>query len=497
MTWNERWRRDGGGRELMRLALPLILSSSFWTLQITIDRILLAHHSKAAISAAMPAALLLWTPLTLLQNTCNYATTFVAQYLGAGRKQRIGPAVWQALYCAVAGGLAFLALRPLAPAIVAWGGHAPAVQALEIEYFKPLCFAALPMLITASVNSFFAGRGDSWTVMIIDAAGLSFNALLAYAWIFGHFGFPALGIAGAGWATVAGSSVSALLGLVLMFRPRYRDEFATLAGWRFDRALFLRLLRFGLPNGLQWALEALAFTVFLFLVGRLGENELAATNIAFSINLVAILPMFGMAQAVQIMVGRRLGEDRPEIAERSAWTGFQLTWIYMSAVALLYVLVPGVFLWFFRGEAAGASWDQVAALVPVLLRFVALYCLFDSVNLIFSFALRGAGDTRFVTAVSLLLAWPLMVAPTWVVCSHGGGLYWAWSFATTYVISLAVVFLLRFRVGKWKTMRVIEAAPVEEVAVSGEPVVAGGDGDGPLPGTDATPSDPAFAPADG
>jgi MATE family multidrug resistance protein len=461
-TWKEHWRGEGGGREVMRLALPLIVSSSFWTLQITIDRILLSHRSSEAIGAAMPAALLMWTPLTLLQNTCNYATTFVAQYLGAGRKERIGPAVWQALYFAVAAGLGFLALRPLAPVIVAWGGHSAAVQALEIEYFRPLCFAALPILITAAANSFFAGRGDSWTVLLIDAAGLSVNALLAYTLIFGHFGLPPLGIAGAGWATVAGSSVSALLGLTLMLRPCYRKEFATLTGWRLDRALFLRLLRFGLPNGLQWSLEALAFTVFLFLVGRLGEAELAATNIAFSINLVAILPMFGMAQAIQILVGRRLGEERPEIAERTTWTGFRLTWLYMSGIALLYVLAPGAFLWFFRGEAGGANWDRVAMLVPVLLRFVALYCLFDSVNLIFSFALRGAGDTRYVTAVSLLLAWPVMVAPTWAAWYCAWGLYWAWAFASAYVISLALVFLLRFRAGKWKSMRVIETAPIVE-----------------------------------
>jgi MATE family multidrug resistance protein len=463
-AWRQRWQGEGGGRELLVLALPLIISSSFWTIQVTVDRILLSRHSSEAIGAAMPAVLLLWTPLTLFQNISNYATTFVAQYLGAGRKERVGPSVWQALYFSVVAGLSFLALRPLAPVLVAWGGHAPAVQALELDYFDGLSFAALPILITAAVNSFFAGRGESWTVLLIDATGVTCNGVLAYAWIFGHFGFPAWGIAGAGWATAVGSSVSASLGLILFLRPRYRAEFATATGWRFDPELFRRLLRFGVPNGLQWMLDALAFTVFIFLVGRLGEAELAATNIAFSINLVAILPMLGMGQGIAVLVGQRLGQNRPEIAERTTWAGFQMTWLYMTFVALLYVLAPGMFLWLFQSESDPTLWAQVAILVPVLLRFVAGYSLFDSVNLIFSFALRGAGDTRFVTAVSLVLSWPMMVLPAWAAWHYGWGLYWAWGFASAYVVALAFVFWLRFRTGKWKTMRVIETVSVPAAA---------------------------------
>jgi MATE family multidrug resistance protein len=94
---------------------------------------------------------------------------------------------------------------------------------------------------------------------------------------------------------------------------------------------------------------------------------------------------------------------------------------------------------------------------------VAVYSLFDSMNLVFSFALRGAGDTRFVTLVSLSLAWPLMVVPTWAAQAYDWGLYWAWAFASAYIIALAFVFLWRFRQGKWKAMRVIEQAPTTEL----------------------------------
>src|SRR5262249_38175026 len=154
--------------------------------------------------------------------------------------------------------------------IVALGGHSAGVQELEAAYLRCLCFSALPTLITAATTSFFAGRGASWTVLSINATGLIVNGLLVYAWIFGAWGFPAWGIAGAGWATVCGTSASALLSLVLLLRPMHRTEFRTLSSW-LDPGLMRRLIYFGLPSGVHVALDVLAWTVFLFIVGRLGD----------------------------------------------------------------------------------------------------------------------------------------------------------------------------------------------------------------------------------
>ena len=90
---------------------------------------------------------------------------------------------------------------------------------------------------------------------------------------------------------------------------------------------------------------------------------------------------------------------------------------------------------------------------------MAVYSLADAVNVTFSFALRGAGDTRFVSLLTFALAWPIMVVPTFVVVRTGASIYSAWVFATAYIVAMAVCFFLRFRTGKWKSMRVIEAAP--------------------------------------
>jgi len=131
----ERWSQEGGGKELLRLAIPFILSSSFMTLQITIDRALLSQASSESVAAAVPAGAIYWTIFFLLQNTANYATAFVAQYIGAGRPERVGPVIWQSLYFSIATGLLFLLLRPLAGPMMRLGGHHPVVQELEVTYF--------------------------------------------------------------------------------------------------------------------------------------------------------------------------------------------------------------------------------------------------------------------------------------------------------------------------------------------------------------------------
>jgi MATE family multidrug resistance protein len=230
-------------------------------------------------------------------------------------------------------------------------------------------------------------------------------------------------------------------------------------------------MRFGVPNGIYVALDTLAFTVFYQLVGRLGPVDLAATSIAFTLNLFAFLPVMGIGQAVEVLVGQRLGENRPDEAERSTWTGMLVALACTFAVALLYLAVPAWLAWPFRSNTEDAAqWEAIQLLVPLLLRFVAVYCLFDAVGMVISNALRGAGDTRFVTAISLSLAWPVMVGPTyWCLRAVPPGeteaaLYRAWGFASLYIVVLALTFLGRFLQGRWRSMRVIAESSSGESA---------------------------------
>jgi multidrug resistance protein, MATE family len=449
----------GSSREILALAGPLILANSFTTIQFTVDRLFLSWYHPDAMGASMPAAMVFWFVFAFIQGTAGYVSTFVAQYTGANRPRRVGPAVWHGIHFSLITGALFWLLWWPAPMFFAWSGHEPNMQLLETTYFRTLCAAAMPMAIVAAVSSFFSGRGDSWTVLGINAIGTVVNIALDYLLIFGHFGYPEMGIAGAGWATVAGSWASAILAVAVFFRKKYREEFDSM-NWRPERELSVRLLKFGGPAGMQWALDAIAFTLFTMFVGQLGKAEQNATSLTFTLNLFGFLPMMGMGQAIAILVGQRLGENRPDLAERSTILGMRWAVAYMVIVALIYFFLPHTLMSFFQpadGSEQAADWPKIQAIVPTLLVCVAIYSIADTFNVTYSFALRGAGDTHFVSVLTFALAWPCMIIPTFLVVKYGGSVYLAWGFASFYIGVMAACFWWRFHTGKWKAMRVIEA----------------------------------------
>jgi len=462
-AFRRRWTAEGGYGEFLVIAGPLILMTSSWSIQQFVNRIFLTWHSKEALDASTPAAILNMALMSFFMGTVTYAETFVAQYYGAKRYQRIGPSFWQGIYVAIIGGIVLLIAAPFAKPIFHFVGHAPAVQHNEVVFFQILCLGAMPALASMAMAGFFAGRGETWPVMWVNFLGMAVNIVLDYLLIFGKFGFPEWGIKGAGIATVSANVVEALVYMALLAKPSHERKYHTLSGWRFDAGLFGRLLRFGAPSGIQFFIDLGAFAVFLLFVGRLGEDPQAATNIAFSINTVAFMPMLGSGFAVSILVGQYLGRDRPGVAQKAAYSGFHLTFAYMAVIAALYVLAPQLFLAPFAANADPKTFPAIAALTVILLRFVAVYSIFDTMNIIFSSAIKGAGDTRFVMLMIIVLSTFALVIPTFVavVLLHEN-LYVAWTIASIYFSLLGFAFLFRFLGGKWKRMRVIEPAPPME-----------------------------------
>jgi MATE family multidrug resistance protein len=493
------------------MALPLVLSTCSLTLQVFIDRVFLAWYSEPAIAAAIPTVCVLWLVQGPLWGIVGFANTFVAQYHGAVRHRRIGPAVGQAVLVALAGGAAVFALLPFSSTIFTLIGHEAEVARLEAVYFDTLVFSTMPMLVMTAASGFFGGLGRTWVVCAINVVPSVVNIVLDYAMIFGHWGFPEWGIAGAGWATAIAYVVGAALSIVLVYladvngrygvrrsRPESSMGELALVGSResdlvrpftdsgrashrswlsVDADLIRRLIRFGGPSGLMFLIEVSAWTWFELLVGRIGTKELAATNVAFNINMVAFLPMLGLCMAAQILVGQRLGENRPDLAARSTWSAFWLAFTYTTAIGIGFLTVPNLFIEPFRwgagataptvDSAATADW---AGMVVTLLRFVAVYMLFDMGLNIFASALRGAGDTRFVMGAMLAVAVGVLIVPSYVAVGWwGGGIYFAWCLVTTYVIALGTVFFFRFQSGVWQSMRVIESGVVEPEPATCEP----------------------------
>ncbi len=453
----KRWACEAGYRSVLSIAVPLILSTGAWSILHFVDRMFLTWYSPEAIAAAMPAGMLNFTIMSLFLGTAGYVTTFVAQYHGSGQHQRIGPVLWQGIYIAVAGGILHLLLIPLAGPIFRFVGHEPLVQEYEIVYFQVLCLGATPAIASSAIAGFFSGRGKAWPVMWVNVLATALNIIMDYALIFGKWGLPELGMKGAAIATVLSACFSFAIYLILFSRSGHESRYYTLRGWMFERPLFLRLMYFGFPSGVQFFLGMAGFTAFILLVGRLGTMELAATNIAFNINNLAFMPMIGFGMAVSVLVGQYLGKDRPDLAQRSVYSSFHLTFLYMASVAAAYLFVPNIFINPFASQADPASFAAIRKTTLILLRFVAIYSLFDALNIVFASAIKGAGDTRFVMFMIAIVSSLALVVPSYIaLVLLGAGIYTAWTIASVYVSILGLIFLLRFLGGKWKSMRVIE-----------------------------------------
>ncbi len=468
---SKRWHGSGGCAEVLRIAFPLILSTSAHTVQMFTDRMFLYWHSTDQMSAAMPAGITAFTFLSFFMGTVTYVNAFVAQYRGAGRPQRIGPAIWQGIYFSIFTGMLMFLLIPAATPIFDATGHDPAVRQHEVTYFRILCMGGIPVLISSTISCFYSGRGKTWPIFYINTLGTLINVVLDYAMIFGKLGFPEWGIAGAAWATNIASISTAAIYLGLFLRKYNRQQYHTLQGAKTDWDLFKRLMRFGLPTGVQFTLDILAFTLFIALVGRIDKLSLTASTMTFQINMLAFMPMIGFGIAVETLVGQSLGRNDPGLANRYTWSAFYMTFGYMSLIALGYWLIPDLFLYPFQIKSEAVEFAATYPIAVKLLCFVAFYCLFDTGNIIFASALKGAGDTKFTMMVPVVLSWTVLVIPVYLAIRFGWGLYVAWSFATVYVCLLSIVFFVRFLRGKWKSMRVIEAAPPPLAQVPEVPTV--------------------------
>ncbi|NJL32480.1 MAG: MATE family efflux transporter [Phycisphaerales bacterium] len=449
-------------RHILMLAGPLVLSHFSFMFMNLVDGLFLARYDQNAIAAIGPAGMTFWLIIGLFIGLCGYTGTFVAQYVGAKRLERVGAAVWQGMYLALVSGLLIAVCTPLTVNVFSWTGHHPDVARLEATYFQIMSWGACGFLLSSALSGFFAGRNDNVTLMVVHLTGAALNALLDWLLVFGIAGFPEMGIAGAAWATVIAHIFIVLAFLILFLRKKHQQAFGTWADRSLDMALMIRLCRFGLPSGVRLVIEILAWTLFLMILGRTDPTSLAASNIVWRLNGVAFFPIIGLSVAISMLVGQAQGADRPDQSERIMWRGLWISQVWMTAIAAMFVIIPQTLIApFLNAEKLDpAAYDQLMFLSVVLLRFVALYCLMDGLNIILIRSI--AGGRRHPLDHDHLDGGPSALCPgTAGDRLPAGDVYVFWSAATVFVMSIALLWVFRVRSGKWKPMRVIEQVPIE------------------------------------
>ncbi|WP_461208742.1 MATE family efflux transporter [Desulfocurvus sp. DL9XJH121] len=453
-----RWSAPNGYRRVLDIGLPLMASMISATVTQFTDRMFLGRYSLDALAASLSGSLSNFTLMALFMGIVSYVNVFVAQYTGQGRPERLGAAVWQGVWLALGFGALMALAGPCGGPLFALAGHTPAVQAMETDYFSILCLGSGLNIVAVALSTFYSGRGLTRPVMLVNMTGAALNIPLDYAMINGAWGFPEMGIQGAGWATVISWGLAAVLFVALVLSQRHEARFRTRSAWRPDAALMARLLRFGVPGGLQMFLDVVGFMGFVLMVGRLGTDQLAATNMVLSLNHFTFLPMVGLHIAAETLMGQAMGAGRPGDGAQATLSCLHLCVFFGLLVGAVFILAPGPLLAAFKPSAyTAAQYAPIAETGRVLLMFVVAYTVFDGAAIAFSGGLKGAGDTRFTMLLAgALTVFGLILPVYFVVVVLGLGLFPAWSCLVLYLIIYSGAVWLRFHSGAWKKLRVVE-----------------------------------------
>lgn len=445
-------------KEIVVIAYPLIIMNATSTIMEFIDRKFLSMNSTEEVSAALPASILSFALLAILTISIRFTSAIVAQYYGKKDKESCARVIWSSFYFAlIAGLISSYLLLPLGHYFIPLGNHSPEIIDLEQAYFRTIMPAGGFMCISIAFCSFFTGCGKTWIVTIINFAACLLNIFLDYGMIFGNFGFPALGIVGAGLATTLSIVFSAFLAFIF-FIMQNQSKYPTRKNKSFNLKDIKTLLLFGFPTGIQVFCEVGAFTIIVFLVGNIGNAELAATTIAMSINMISFLPLLGLTEATTILCGNYIGQKKQEIAKQVVYKSWRIATIYMLFMGCIFIFFPDFLFGLFSPvNESNIDFSVVIQHGKFILICAAIYNFSDATLFVFNAGLRAAGDTSFsmwvvIIASSLGLV-PIAIS---IVFVFGGSLTEIWICLVIYLITISSIIYRRFKSGIWENIEMVK-----------------------------------------
>ena len=446
-------------REILRLVWPLALGMANNAIMQFTDRVFLARESTASLEAVLPASILAILFIGFFQSVVAYSGTFVAQYHGAGDPEGCSRSCRAGLMLSLASGLFLALFIPLGRLICDWSGHSPDVLLREKTYYTIVMSGSFFLCAAMAVQSFFTGIGRTRIVFWVNVLGNAANILLDYLLIFGCGPIPASGIAGAAVATVAAQALQFIVLLVLA-RPHlsFRTTHQALSTKHqapSTKHLLTRIIRFGSPAGIYSVLNILSFAIFVFLTGRVGDMAFAVSNSVFTVNYLLYAPIEGFAVGVGTLVGQCQGAGDPDGAAQACHRTLLLAELYITVASLSVLVFYRPILSLFMSDAATFDPAAFMSLGFVLFVLMVAWQCFDCADVVFSGALKGAGDTRFVMLWMLFAAFGFWLPLLFLVYWKWPTMPALWSTMIAYVVLICLGTAWRWRHGPWRSIRLI------------------------------------------
>ena len=281
----------GSYRQVLVLAYPVIITMLSQTLMWLADTIMVGRLGTAQLGAVGLGGSIIWTFFALFNGLMSSANTFISQDYGAKQYKDIGRIVWHYLYIAIASYIVLFALASFSGYVLKLIRPSAAVEKYGSIYIRIRLYSGIGVFTSFAIAGFFRGIGNTKTPMRIAIIANGFNVIVNYILIFGKFGFPRLEVTGAALATFLSTILSAVLYIILLVANKYDKLYSTRRFYRMDFSLFRRIVRVGVPMGVQFFLDQASFTVFGALIARMGDAPLAASNAAISLMSTSFMPL--------------------------------------------------------------------------------------------------------------------------------------------------------------------------------------------------------------
>ena len=440
---------------LLKLAWPVIISRMSQVVVGLCDAFMVAHLGETSLAATTTGALDSFTLFIFPMGVVFMVSSYASQLFGKGDLPGARRYGYYGLFVGLATLLLSIVSLPVIAPAIAHLPYTPEVRDLVVQYMRYRMLSAGAVVGMEALGNYYGGLGNTRLPMITSILAMALNVLLCWLLIDGHWGLPGLGVKG---SALAGTLATWIAFLVLFGRFILDGRSTRGSGLGLRLREFGRMLRFGVPSGLNWFLEFMAFAVFInVIVAGLGTTTLAGLMTVMQINSFSFMPAFALASAGAILSGQAIGANNKDHVPGITFLTLKVAWAWQGIVGLAYFLLPGLL---FAPFAPNAADGEALRLVGTrLLMMSAAWQLFDATATTLAETLRAAGDTVFTLWARIVLAWTVFVPGAYLTSKY---LHWksdgAVVWLTTYLGLLAATLAIRFLRGRWRRIQLVGPA---------------------------------------
>jgi putative MATE family efflux protein len=437
------------GRAIALLAIPMVLEMVMESLFGIVNVFWVAHLGSDAIAAVGITESLLTLVFAVALGLSISTTAMVARRIGEKDPKGASIAAVQAI--AIGGVISIpigLVGLFLMPSLLRLMNATPQIIAVGSGYGQVILGGNMVIMLLFLNNAIFRGAGDAAIAMRALWLANIINLVLDPCLIFGLGPFPELGVTGSAIATTIGRGTGVLFQLSVLLRGSSRVQ----VGWdqvRLDPTIMFRLLKVSVGGIFQFFIATASWVGLMRIVATFGETVLAGYTIAIRIVVFALLPSWGMSNAAATLVGQNLGAGRPDRAEHSVWVTGLINMVFLGSVTVVFLALAEQLIGLFTDDPSVVPYGVDA------LRYISYGYVFYAYGMVMVASFNGAGDTTTPTYINLFCYWLFQIPLAYALALPLGlGAHGVFLAITVAESAIAIVGVLCFRRGRWKSRRI-------------------------------------------